>query len=233
LRSLGLSNSPGVDEVQEVMVTGEVGNIYLLEGNGNLEAFFVGESAAVFQSHLEGLYGAHSVEVSGGPPGGLTAGEMNVSTYVVTFTGSFGDRAVPLIAFSGENGADGFEPTAVISQAVEGKAAVIHPDGVLVASAVNVGDEDAGECVAVPGTGRYVDAGCSVEASPAGTGGFEKEAPVEVVDKLPAGLEAVGVEGVAQEGQDHANLFCPRTTGGEVECTATGMILWNCVSRLS
>jgi hypothetical protein len=93
----------------------------------------------------------------------------------------------------------------------------------LVATATDIGDTGVNECVKVPsGKGRYKDTGCTQETTPANTGEYEKS-PVKIVDKLPAGVTAVSTEGVIGEGKDLEPLpSCPRTTGQEVECIATG-----------
>jgi hypothetical protein len=93
----------------------------------------------------------------------------------------------------------------------------------LVASALNVGDANTTEeCVKLPASahiGKYKDAACTQAASPADTGEFEKG--VLVVDKLPAGLKALNVEGVIGiEHQNEEHLRCAHTSA-EAMCVSS------------
>jgi hypothetical protein len=243
----------GTDAVQDLTVTGIVGeefeSRYILynkpESAGGVgEVFFVGYDAVTFQKHLEGIYGAGSVEVKGGPEALVIPGEHNESTYEITFKGPLGERPVEPIDIE-ESKNDGFEPVLAVSQKTAGQLG--KPDGTLVASAINVGDTSANACVKVEaGKGKYKDAGCVVEEpgkgeyeagecvkveagkgkykdaacteEEPGKGEYEKQ-PIKVVDKLPPGLEAVSVEAfIGAENQKHVPLSCPRVEGGEVEC---------------
>ncbi len=216
LHSLGVH---GVNGVQDVTVTGEVGMFYALADmpasqsagcveDGECEnaageflvgeSFEVGESAGAFQAKLEkvGGYGAHSVQVTGGPVGIVVPGETITSTYRVTFTGPRGEQPVELIntevnaLFISDFGLE----LAGVTSSVVVPGSLGHPDGTIVASAFNLGDGPARECVRVVGAaGKFKDAGCT-EAAVAGHEEYERE-PLVMVDRLPAGLRAVGVEG--------------------------------------
>ncbi len=216
LHSLGVH---GVNGVQDVTVTGEVGMFYALADmpasqsagcveDGECEnaageflvgeSFEVGESAGAFQAKLEkvGGYGAHSVQVTGGPVGIVVPGETITSTYRVTFTGPRGEQPVELIntevnaLFISDFGLE----LAGVTSSVVVPGSLGHPDGTIVASAFNLGDGPARECVRVVGAaGKFKDPGCT-EAAVAGHEEYELE-PLVMVDRLPAGLRAVGVEG--------------------------------------
>jgi hypothetical protein len=219
----------GVDEVQDLTVTGVVGeefeSRYILynkpESAGGVgEVFFVGYDAATFQTHLEGVYGAGSVEVKGGPGALVVPGEHNTSTYEITFKGSsLGERPVEPIDVE-ESKNDGFEPVLTVTQKTAGQLG--KPDGLLAATVTDIGDTGVNECVRVPsGKGAYRDSACSEAAEP-GHEEYEKS-PVRIVDKLPPGVTAVSAEGVIGEGKNLEPLqSCPRTEGQEVECVVTG-----------
>jgi hypothetical protein len=214
LHALGLH---GVDAVQDVTVTGEVGKAFQLaaiplsqsaecvefeacenaKGEFAEKTFHVGESAAELQVRLEemGGYGPGSVTVTEGPEGPVSPGGTITSTYKLTFAGPLAEQPVELIntevnalliLLEGRNLA-----TVSSSQVVAGQAG--RPDGTIVASAFNVGDTGARECVRVPAGGKFKDAGCSEAAEP-GHEEYEQE-PVKLVDRLPVGLRAVSVYG--------------------------------------
>ncbi len=67
-------------------------------------------------------------------------------------------------------------------------------DGQIVLTAANLGDAVAdGACTRTgANTGRYHDGACTEEVAP-GAGEYEKE-PIQIADKLPPGLTAVGLE---------------------------------------
>jgi hypothetical protein len=162
---------------------------------GSYLGTYTSATAAHVQAALESPseYGAGNVEVTG----------VGLKLEVKSI-GADADKAVPSLeaVFFIEEGYTGEATASVLTP---GKAAAQQPDGVMVASAVNVGDAGTSECVAVAaGTGKY-NAGCTVEEP--GMGEFEKE-PVTIIDKLPAGLKAVNVEGAIQENGDAQALQC-------------------------
>jgi hypothetical protein len=100
--------------------------------------------------------------------------------------------------------------------------------GYVVATVVNVGNGDASECVkATAGDGKYKNSACT-ELAGSGGGDFERASPVKIVDKLPPGLRAVGVEGVTEswnvDSQYPPCLIESKREGESqrVVCTATG-----------
>jgi hypothetical protein len=162
---------PGVakNEVQELTVSATSGKL-LLEHVQKGE--IVGASIVKFdasdeelKANLEELYGAGNVLVTGGP--GDAGGSR---PYVVTFTGELADQQVEpmqaLNSFPFIPGVklEGGREEATVTEKTKGVA-----DGVIVATAANLGDGDAnGETI-----------------------------PIHIGDKLPEGLRAVAIEAIA------------------------------------
>ena len=97
-----------------------------------------------------------------------------------------------------------------------------RPDGQIVATFANLGDAPANGCVPVaPGTGRYNSETCSEEASPPGSGEWEKNA-INLADTLPAGLRAVSVQ--ARLERSGATLKCTIPTPRSVTCEDLGAV---------
>jgi hypothetical protein len=155
------------DEVQELTVSANGGEFVLLQGGLPAATVKFDATDAELRAALEGIYGAGNVEVSGGP-GDLAGSEP----YRVTFVQGLADRPVKLIEVDTES-VGGVEltcsgsPCPVNVSVVEVEKG--RPDGQMVVTAANLGD--------------------------AGASG--KTVPVSIEDKLPAGLEAVTIEGIA------------------------------------
>ncbi|HEY3959570.1 MAG TPA: hypothetical protein VGL68_03570 [Solirubrobacteraceae bacterium] len=177
------------DEVLQLTVEGSEGR-YLLEGEGEGSAsavVAVGATSQELQTTLEEMYGSGNVEVTGGP------GEEGGAPYEIKFVGATADRpvslSVPRAAVSRKNEALGQVKIRELSRGAS--------DGVIVVTAVNLGDADANP----------------------------EEAPVTLTDVLPPGLQPVAIEGTADEslaafGDNSYSLFCSL---GSVSCTFTGM----------
>jgi hypothetical protein len=164
-----LQPGQGKDEVQQLTVSGTEG-LYLAEDGASKTILYVGESPKEVQRALEGyealegeMYGPGNVEVTGGPgPGGYNPYEV----YEIKFVGKLADQVVTLMEHKHNviRGEELVEPT--VQELVNGR-----PDGVIVVSAVNLGDADA-----------------DVQVQ-----------PITVKDVLPPGLVAVGIEGTVDE----------------------------------
>jgi hypothetical protein len=193
---------PSQGEVQDVTVTGgkvfvlanvtpaEVANEKAYEPNSNGELKYaeiaVGAEAKVVQQALEagGLYGPGNVEVSELVPG---AAQVGLEPYRVTFKGALAERPVELIDAEVNN--NGFRSnraygaTVGVTQVTAGQGPQV--DGRIVASVLNVGD-----------------------ANTSTTGANGEPTPTQIVDKLPAGVRALSVEGVMEAGSVHTPLEC-------------------------
>jgi len=219
----------GRDQVQQLTVKATGGKCSETEPEGPEGCFVVvrnesgvlrakivhfNASAAQMQAVLEEMYGTGNVTVTGGP-----GDENGTKPYLIAFGGELGGRELqPLQAY--QNGEAGFGHIACVvvglscpvkitlngeeshpgSAEVSVKTSAL-PDGVLDVAALNVGDAPAeGQCVQVPaGTGRYNSKSCSEVAEEPGTGEFEVS--FQITDRLPKGLRAVSVHGVAGQGE--------------------------------
>jgi hypothetical protein len=205
LKALHHTPSPGVDEVQDVSVSGPPGEKFILanitaEEYANEEfhnasherryvTFTVGESAAAIQAGLEsgGLYGAGNVEVSEVGSGG--------AEYAVRFKGALAEQPVEPISTLINTDPE-FEPVASLTVTVvsSGHGASQPPDGYMVATIVNVGDES--------------------------TSGVS-----ELRDVLPVGLRAVSTEGELEVDSAHRSLPCSIEGEHVVVCEAAAGVL--------
>ena len=156
------------DEVQELKVNATGGDVlWAVEFPKPSVAFPYNATHEEVQSALEGLYGAGSVAVTGGPVG-KPATVTELEPYTVKFVGPKGGQPVspPVNVFAdgGIFGAPGapLKGTASVSEATKGR-----PDGEIVASVYNLGDASA----------------------------FGGVSPMRVADVLPAGLRALSVAG--------------------------------------
>ncbi len=165
-----LHSGVGKSEVQKLTVSATGGSYLLIDPTPFKFAFVpYNLSAAELQTTLEGIYGAGTVNVSGGP-----GDENGTLPYTLTFTGGLADQYVaPLEALNGTL-AGGVSLTEVTKGS---------PDGKIIVTVADLGDAN-------------VEAGGN---------------PVTIVDKLPSGLRAVGIEG---ESGEHAF----GTNPGPVEC---------------
>jgi hypothetical protein len=130
------------DEVQQVTVNANTGTYELedlgvgprREGEGRRVTLEVGEEPKKVQEALEGMYGAGSVEVTGGP-GPEASNPYEV--YEVKFVGKLAYRQVNPI------GPEWFPPEVLVGARKEvavKEVAKGRPDGTIVVSAVNLGD---------------------------------------------------------------------------------------------
>ena len=206
-----LNHSAERSEVQQLTVNATGGDVLWVEPV-SLAEFEAGKieiseiKHAVFahnasheeaQAALEGAYGTGSVGVAGGckepvPP-------LSECVYQVGFTGSLANRPVPppprLFTDAGIFGGVNLEGEASVTETTPG-----HPAGEILVTATNLGDANATGCTQVAkGTGKYTESECATEASPAGSGEYEKT-PITISDVLPAGYEAVGIRAIAFEG---------------------------------
>jgi hypothetical protein len=160
---------PGVaqNEAQEVAVSGNEGRFLLVGPEFKLAFFEWDATHEEVREGLEGIYGKGNVTVAGGP-----GDETGSKPYVVTFTGELaGTRVEPMNA---EASMFFLECKAGSGPGCRKEATVTErtkgrPDGQIVVTASNLGDTNANGEVT----------------------------PVTITDKLPAGLRAVGIEGLA------------------------------------
>ena len=181
-----LQSGQAKDETQEVKVNAEEGAYALVEvtneGSENFEKFTIlstKATAAEIQAQLQAeVYGAGNVTVTGEAGG----------TYIVTFTGELAEQRVsPMAVVPLELSGGAKEVT--VNELTKGR----H-DGVIVVTAVNLGDAN---------------------ADPAGQ-------PVTIIDKLPPGLEAVGIEGATSENISDDESHLLECSLGSLSCTFTG-----------
>jgi hypothetical protein len=207
LQALHHALVPGIDEVQDVSISGPPGEKFVLANitpeefaseefhNAKHErryvTFTVGESAAAIQVGLEsgGLYGAGNVEVTEVGSGG--------AEYAVKFKGALAEQPVEGISTLINTDPE-FEPVAsvTVTQATVGRGRSQPPDGFMVATVVNVGDEST-------------------------SGGSQ------IRDVLPAGLRAVSVEGVEEEQSNHIRMTCLLEGQHEAVCGVGAMTPFN------
>jgi hypothetical protein len=173
------------DEVQEIAVSGNEGEFVLIGAESNLAFFQWDATHGELQTGLEGIYGQGNVSVTGGP-----GDETGSEPYTVEFTGELAGQSVEPI-----NGAasvtflhckEGSGPDCRKEVTVTEKTKG-RPDGKIVVTAANLGDTRA-----------------NGEAT-----------PVTIVDKLPAGLRATGIEGTANTGlgaYEPGPVSCSRVT---------------------
>jgi len=201
------------DTVQDVTVSGSPGeNVTLAyvvpKSQGEVvrsAEFPVGAEASVVQTSLEGALGSNNVEVAGGPEA-----MVGIEPYVVTFTGALTDQSVEPLSTE-------FSAARVSVKVV----AVGRPDGYIVVNAANLGTTYANPCVHVGSGGKFKDSGCTEAAEP-GAEEFEQK-PVTLTDKLPPGLEAVGIEGTVEDWQGtEGHPYELECALGSLSCSFTG-----------
>ena len=205
----------GVDAVQELKVEegvtfGKKGAIFMLQvGKGPTLGKFATEEFALLgqaptveniRKALEKAYGVGEVVVEE-----TSALTFSVKTLTVA-------KVAPLEA-EAEFGAGVAKATILTNSSFTGPQ--------IVATVANLGDAVAhGEpCMKVtPGSGKYSNAGCTEPAGPGPSEAeFEKNPnpPIKIIDKLPNGLEAVGIEGTPQ---------CSLGTNNTPTCTVEGEV---------
>jgi hypothetical protein len=169
------------------------GGEYIINYGREARLLTAGEAPEEVQATFEEVFGAHNVQVTGGPG---EHGYNSYEEYEVKFVGELAYRPVLL------QGKTYFESLGLEltkeGNTVEGTVEATElatgvPAGMIVVTAANLGDAAANTSIA----------------------------PVTITDKLPEGLEAVGIEGSAHEGigQDFSPLECSL---GSVSCTFTG-----------
>ena len=177
------------DETWHLTVSATSGKYVLHELYGGFGfEFEVGEAPAQLQTAIEGnpQYGAGNVQVTGGP--GLEHSNA-YEVYEVKFVGALAYRPPPAgVEISSAELSGGRKKAEV--KVVEGR-----PAGVVVVTAVNIGD---------------------AKANP-------EIAPVTLTDKLPAGLEAVWIEADAVEGPTKGRENPLACSLGALSCTFTGV----------
>ena len=126
---------PGLakDEVQELSVNATGGMLFLFDEE-NEEGEFAPWNASAEQltEALEVLYGAHSVEVTGGPSQGT------LKPYVMKFVGARADQHLTPVSVQGSSSYGGLRGTATVSELDVGR-----PDGRIVLLASDLGDTSA------------------------------------------------------------------------------------------
>jgi hypothetical protein len=144
-----------------------------------------------FQSVLEGMYGTGNVTVTGGP-----GDAEGTKAYVITFTGELaGQPIAPIVT---ENKFFSVIEITLEKGKREGSATVLEKtrgraDGQIVVSAANLGDAN-------------VDG---------------KTIPVSIADKLPVGLRAVAIQGIADVNSIESPVECSL---GSLTCTFAGKL---------
>ena len=191
-----LKSGVGKNEEQEVTVYATTGDWYISPFSfANVLPY--NATAAEVTKVLEGVYGAGDAKAEAGKHD-----SAGLHSWVITFIGSRADQPVSLM----QTGSLTIGPSKKLEggtkngQPVEGEKAVEagvltegKPDGELIATAVNVGDAIAGECVQVaPGAGKYTEGKCETEGAGA-EATYEKE-PIQITDTLPSGLQAVSAQ---------------------------------------
>jgi hypothetical protein len=160
---------PGVakDEVQEIEVSGTEGKFVLIGGEEEVGLFKWDATDTEVREGLEVMYGAGNVEVSGGP-----GDETGSKPYVITFTGTLADKAV--------------------------KAPNASPSSFFLGCGAATGTQCTKEASVTEKTEGQADGEIVVTASNLGDANADGEtSPIQIADKLPAGLRAVGIEVLA------------------------------------
>jgi hypothetical protein len=180
-RPASLRSGLARDEVQEIKVSATEGQFVLVGDEEKVGFFKWDASHEEVQEGLEGMYGIGNVQVSGGP-GDETASKP----YVITFVGTLADKAVePPNAFPSLFflGCEGATGAECTKEASVTEKTMGQADGEIIVTAANLGD-------------------ASVDG---------ETSPVQIADKLPAGLRATGIEVLAGSlGEDEL---------GPVECS--------------
>jgi hypothetical protein len=185
------------DEVQEVTVSANEGDSnkseFLLVGPEFNLAFFKWDAThEEVQEGLEGIYGNGNVSVTGGP-----GDETGSKPYVVTFTGGLAGASVE--PMSAEASIFFLECKTGSGPGCRREATVREKtkgraDGQIVVTAANLGDGNANG----------------------------QTNPVTIADKLPAGLRAVGIEGIAgAQGNEDGPVECSRVS---LSCAFAGTL---------
>jgi len=172
------------NEIQRLTVSASEG-VYILEGSSRV-LLEVGESPEDVQLALEEeMYGKGNVRVTGGP--GVHAYNP-FEVYEIELVGSLVYQPAQLLTVPQQRLVGGSE-----SAGVE-KVASGRPAGVILATAVNLGDANA----------NAVDK------------------PITITDKLPAGLKAISIEGNTDEGLTRQRLYPLECSLEHLSCTFNG-----------
>jgi hypothetical protein len=161
---------PGLakDEVQKLTVSA-TGGVFLIGLSEPEQIVPFNATHEELQADLEAMYGAGNVAVSDGP-----GDEEGTKPYEIRFTGALADQPVkPMLvsrAFFGlELNCEGATGSGCRNEAILTELSKGRPDGQIVITAANLGD--------APVDGETT--------------------PVSIADQLPAGYEAVSIEGFA------------------------------------
>ena len=198
-RPTNLQARAGQNEVQELTVSATGGETLLVSKfKEEFKVTFLKWDATheEVQQGLEGVYGAGNVSVSGGP-----GDEKGTKPYVIVFTGELADQQIePASTESAQffltcEGALSTECShdATLTEKTAGK-----PDGQIVVTATNLGDENAEGNVNT----------------------------VRIADRLPQGLRATAIEGVAgiRAGAGNLNRGPVRCSLASLVCTFAGSL---------
>ncbi len=172
IRPTVLREGSGGDEVQTLTVSANGGEFVLLHFGVPSGVVRFDATDAELRAALEGIYGAGTIEVTGGP-GSLEG----ASPYRVTFVGGLAERQVEQIEVD-KKSAGGVELTCEGSPCPENvsvrEVEQSRPDGQIAVVASNLGDAS-------------VNGGA---------------APIDIETQLPAGLEAVNIEAYPSDGRE-------------------------------
>jgi hypothetical protein len=192
-RPTSIRSGVAKSEVQEVTVSGNEGKFVLADPEFNLAFFEWNATHEEVQEGLEGIYGQGNVSVTGGP-----GDETGSKPYVVTFTGELADAKVePMNAAVSSfflKCKEGSGPDCRKEASVTERT-IGQADGEIIVTVSNLGD-----------------------ASADGETG-----PVQVADKLPAGLRATGMEILAGSlgGDERGPVECSLE---KLTCTFKGVL---------
>jgi hypothetical protein len=183
------------DEVQEVTVSATGGLAVLFGPNESAVIVNWNATPLEMQEALEGMYGNDNVEVTGGP-----GDETGSKPYVVRFVGELADQPVaPLKVNAGSFivlSCEGATGPNCKQETIVTEKTQGRPDGQIVVTASNLGDADvSGETT-----------------------------PVTITDKLPAGLKATAVEGLAGSTGNGLEAPVQCSHGSSVTCTFAGTL---------
>ena len=180
------------DEVQKLTVEANEGSYILSVGELGEVLLQAGETPGEVQRALEKeFYGKGNVHVTAGPG----AGNNPYEVYEIEFVNKLADQPVPLASsIPGKNlrrlnGGAEVLGNVSLARAVTGRA-----DGLIVVSAVNLGDAAADPAIE----------------------------PIVLADKLPSGLKPVAIEAYADEVLSQDFIHPLQCTLGSLSCTFTG-----------
>jgi hypothetical protein len=201
-RPTDLRSGDGQNNVQHLTISATKGDVAIVEPK-SLNEVNIGQrsfedllgtvvpynaTAAQMQKAFEKVFPSRKVTVTGGP-----GDETGSSAYTITFPSQQVEAVVASSGLSAHFGGESLSCEGAAGSGCSGEATVSvvssgKPDGQIIVSAENLGDAGASASVA----------------------------PVRIADKLPGGLEAVAIEGVA--GGDENSL-----SRGSVACSLASL----------